>query len=61
LGDYQDTDDKIDDECAFYNTQFNHISELEDVDMMNLDQFICSKNHQMDYIDPAEEHKEHGY
>ena len=32
--DYKKTYDRIDDKFAFYNTQYNYISELEGVDMM---------------------------
>ena len=31
--DYHDIEDKIDKKFAFYNTQFNHISELEGMDL----------------------------
>lgn len=32
--DYKQTKDRIDDKFAFYNTQYNYISELKGVDMM---------------------------
>ena len=41
--DYEGLHDKIDDPFAFYNTQFNHLSELHGMDMMN--------NKEMDFSD----------